>query len=142
MTDPHAGGDGVDLRPLGEQAGEDPGGAGGASGGGTAAGAGEPAGGTLDSRRGVGDAPVGDPHATPRPDSLAGVTDDEIAAEADALGSADGGLARAAGMPGSPGVTPSGGETVGAGAGRGEPGAGTGGDKSGLGGGNPGGMPG
>ena len=140
MTDPQGGG--LDLRPLGEQAGEDPGGAGGASGGGTMAGAGEPSGGTLDSSHGQAGAPVGEPNATPRPDSLAGIADDEIAAEAAALGSADGALADRTGTPGAIGLTPSGGETVGAGAGRGEPGSGTGGDRSGLGGGDPLGAPG
>lgn len=143
MTEPSqgSGGGGLDLRPLGEQAGEDPGGAGGASGGGTVAGAGQPSGGTLDSGRGEAGASVGEPRATPRPDSLAGVADDEIAGEAAALGSADGALADAAGMRGAIGLTPSGGETVGGGAGRGEPGSGVPGDRSGLGGGDPLGAP-
>jgi hypothetical protein len=140
MTEPNGGG--LDLRPLGEQAGEDPGGTGGASGGGTVAGAGQPSGGTLDSRRGEANAPVHDPEATPRPDSLAGITDNEIAAEAAVLGSADGALADASGTRSAVGLTPAGGETVGGGAGRGEPGSGTPGDRSGLGGGDPLGAPG
>ncbi|HEX8384071.1 MAG TPA: hypothetical protein VF592_11930 [Sphingomonas sp.] len=139
MTDQRGGG--LDLRPLGEQAGEDPGGTGGSSGGGTIAGAGQPSGGTLDSRRGEVDAPVRDPHATPRPDSLAGIADSEIAAEAAVLGSADGSLADASGARGAVGTTPSGGEMLGTGAGRGEPGSGTGADHSGLSGGDPLGAP-
>ena len=136
MTDQRNGG-GLDLRSLGNNDTEDQGGTGGSSGGGTMAGAGQPSGGTLDSQRGEAGAPAVDAGATPRPDSLAGVTDNEIAAEAAALGSADGSLADAAsGADGAPGLTPAGGETVG-GAGRGEPGSGLGGDRGELGGGDP-----
>lgn len=127
MTDRPDGG-GLDLRPLGEQAHGDAGGVGGG---------GEPSGGLLGGQRGEADAPVGEPHATPRPDSLAGIADSEIAGEAAALGSADGALADAGGIPGAVGTNPSGGETVGGGAGRGEVGSGVGGDRSGLGGGDP-----
>jgi hypothetical protein len=126
---------GLDLRPLGGNAGEDPGGTGGSSGGGTSAGAGSPTGGTLDSQRGEANAPVGEPHATPRPDSLAGIADSEIAAEAAALGSADGSLADAAGLSGPGGSSM--GEAIGGGAGRAEPGSGTPGDRGELGGGDP-----
>ena len=102
---------------------EDLGGAGGSSGGGTMAGAGEPSGGTLD-RAG---------------DTLADVTDNEVAKEAAALGPSDGSLADAANGNGPrlPGVGPVGGETVGSGAGRGDPGSGTPGGRGELGGGGP-----
>lgn len=128
----------VDLRGLTNEPGEDPGGAGGASGGGTAAGAGQPSGATLDSDRGEAGAPVREPDATGRRDSLAGITGSEEAAEAAVLGPADGELSDASGRSqASPGAFPSGGETVGAGAGTGEPGAGTPPDHGGLGGGDP-----
>jgi hypothetical protein len=136
MTDHPIGG--VDLRPLSEQGSEDPGGAGGASGGGTIAGAGEPSGGTLGRQRGEAGTPAVEPHATPPADTLAGITDSEIAGEAAALGGADGSLAQAAGIAGGAhGRPPAGPEAVGAGAGRGEVGVGTGGDRSGLAGGDP-----
>lgn len=128
---------GLDLNKLGGNASEDRGGTGGQSGGGTMAGAGQPSGGTLDSLRGEANAPVHEPHATPRPDSLAGVADSEIAAEAAVLGSADGALADAAGGGGGAGTAPSMGEAIGSGAGRGEPGSGTPGDRGELGGGDP-----
>lgn len=137
MTDERNGG-GLDLRPLGSQPGEDPGGTGGASGGGAGAGAGQPSGGTLGGERGEAGAPAEEQRATPPRDSLAGITGNEAAAEAGALGPAEGELAEAAGVSRSaPGVTPSGGETIGTGPGRGEPGVGTGGDHSNLGGGDP-----
>lgn len=136
MTDQRGGA--VSLRGLASEPNEDPGGAGGAGGGGASAGAGQPSGGTLGPNRGEAATPVCEPDATPRPDSVAGITDSEIAAEAGALGSADGMLADAAGASQSAqGTTPAGGETVGTGAGRGEPGTGTPADHGGLGGGDP-----
>lgn len=137
MTDQRNGG-GLDLRPLADHAGEDPGGAGGSSGGGAMAGAGQPAGGTLDSRRGEGDAPVHDPQANPPRDSLAAIAGNEIAAEAAALGPADGSLADTAAASGlrQP-VTSTDGQALGSGVGRSEGGVGVGGDQGDLGGGDP-----
>src|SRR5437868_3862392 len=114
MTDQDTGG-GINGAELQDR--EDLGGAGGSSGGGTIAGSGDPSGGTLGGTVGGG-----------------------IAGEAAALGDADGSLADAASAtePGAErlSVGPTGGETFGAGAGRGEVGSGTPGDKGDLGGGD------
>jgi hypothetical protein len=94
-----------------------------ASGGNTVAGAGDPSGG-----------PVGG-----TPGSSMATGDGAIAAEAAALGSVEGTLADAAAQaqPGGDrlGTVPTGGETLGGGAGRDEPGSGTPGDTGDLGGG-------
>lgn len=124
MTDQRDGG-GLDLRGLqGENSAEALSGTGGSSGGGTVSGAGDPEGGAPDGP------------STPRMDSLAARTDSEIAAEAGALGPADGSLADAAGLGG--GERPATmGEAIGSGAGRGEPGSGGPSDRGELGGGDP-----
>lgn len=82
--------------------------------------------------------PVHDAKAAPHRDTLASIEDSEIAGEASALGSADGALADAAdpARPRQDG-TPTMGEAVGSGAGRGEPGSGTPGDHGDLGGADP-----
>ncbi len=116
----------LDEAVLADGANEDLAGSGGASGGGTVAGAGEPSGGTIDAGAGPGVSAVD-------PESGA------IAAEASALGSADGSLADQA-TSGATGAErssagPTGAEAIGAGARRGDTGSGTPGDSSGLGGG-------
>jgi hypothetical protein len=91
------------------------------SGGNTVAGSGDPYGGPIGGTPGSSDA----------------TGDAAVAAEAAALGSVDGTLADAAQQAGAEplGTVPTGGETIGTGAGRGEPGSGTPGDKGDLGGG-------
>jgi hypothetical protein len=120
---------------------EDLGGAGGSSGGGTIAGSGEPSGGTL---HGGGQTSGGIPvDAGAGPAALTGgvaaLDPSGIAAEAAALGSADGTLAdaaqRAAGYAPHTGGGPVGSEALGAGAGRGDVGSGTARDRGDLGGG-------
>ena len=74
-------GGGLNEAALAGRGEEDPGGAGGGSGGGTMAGAGEPSGGLLSGAGGT----------------TAGLIDDNIAAEAAALGPADGSLSDAEG---------------------------------------------
>ena len=69
--------------------------------------------------------------------TTAGLTDDNIAAEAGALGRADGSLADAQGNQPAAGTGGSGGEAIGGGAGRGQPGLGTAGDRGETGGSDP-----
>jgi hypothetical protein len=125
-------------------AGQEPlGSTGGSSGSGAISGRGEPSGGTLDHSGG---ALAGTPkdagenaQVAAGADSLSAQSENQIASEAAALGSADGSLADAAraGSAAQPGVGPTGAEAIGSGAGRGEIGSGTPADRGELGGGGP-----
>jgi hypothetical protein len=123
---------GLGEAPLAGHAQEPLGGTGGSSGGGALAGASEPSGGSTD--RTIPEDGSGPRGAREMSES----SDEEIAREARALGSADGSLADAAsgangGGPAAAG--PVGGETVATGAGRSEPGSGPPQDHGELGGG-------
>lgn len=112
-------GNGLSNAVLPNHDDEDLGGAGGGAGGGTMAGAGEPSGGLMGTTV-----------------TMSGINDENIAAEAAALGTADGSLADAAsGSAGGVSSAPTGAEAIGGGAGRGPAGSGTPGDHSELGGG-------
>lgn len=131
MTDDRNGG-GLDLRGLENK--EDA--AGGT--GGSATGAGQGAGGAIGGQRGQAGTPANDVEATPHQGSLAARTNSEIAAEAGALGPADGSLADAAGLSdGGRGSVATMGESLGVGAGRGAVGEGARGERDELGGGDP-----
>jgi hypothetical protein len=120
--------------PLAGHAQEPLGGTGGSAGGGALGGGGEPAGGPTD--RTIPE----DASAAGGARELSESSDEEIAREARALGSADGSLADAAlGASGDAALAagPVGGETVGTGAGRGEAGSGLPQDHGELGGGAP-----
>ena len=127
-------GGGLNERAL-EPATEEPlSGSGGAAGGGTLAGDGDPSGEDTDrpSPDGRASDASADGNSLARTGKAGGVTDSEEAAEAAALGPADGSLADAAG--GGAAGAPNLGESLRGGAGR-DIGSGTASDKSGLGGG-------
>lgn len=116
IPDPYAG-EGLNEAAAADLGEDELGGTGGSSGGGTTEGKGQVSGGTTDRERSM---PAGTAHG--------------IAAEAEALGHPEGGLA-GMGQRSNAGAEPTGAETVGAGAGRGEPGSGTAKDTGDLGGG-------
>jgi hypothetical protein len=142
----HQGAGGLNEAAAQPARAEDLGGAGGSSGGGTSAGAGagQPSGGTLDHAGGAAAGSPGDDAGEKAlvaagADSLASQTRDPMAAEAAALGAADGSLADAGrdARPALPGSGPVGGETLRTGSGRSEIGSGTPPDRGEAGGGGP-----
>ena len=131
---------GLNGSELANRGDEDLGGAGGSSGGGTVAGRGEPSGGAIEGTGGTsGDTTSGETPFGAGTGSLAGLDGGGIAAEAAALGTADGALADAASdRPSGPerlSGGPTGAEAIGQGARRGETGSGTPGGGGDLGGG-------
>ena len=135
---------GLNASELTDREAEDLGGAGGSSGGGTTSGRGEPSGGAIGGTAGTSGGVPGDVLGGETPfgagaGSLAGLDGGGIAAEAAALGTADGALADAASddEPGAERLSggPSGAEAIGQGARRGETGSGTRADTGDLGGG-------
>ena len=135
---------GLSASELADRDDEELGGAGGSSGGGTASGRGEPSGGAIGGTGGTSGGVPGDMLGGETPfgagvGSLAGLDGGGIAAEAAALGTADGALADAASHDEPGGERLSGGPTgppaIGQGARRGETGSGTRPDTGDLGGG-------
>jgi hypothetical protein len=135
---------GLNASELADREDEDLGGAGGSSGGGTSAGRGEPSGGAIGGSGGTSGGVPGDMLGGETPfgagtGSLSGLDGGGIAAEAAALGTADGSLADAASdrEPGAERLSggPTSAEAIGQGARRGETGSGTPGDTGDLGGG-------